>query len=342
MVFNATGYNAKMQMKFGVVLWVVLMLALASCAAGDMSLPTIVPLPTDTPLITLSPSATLAPTNTLAPSPTLAPTLTPTPEPVTYTVTDDDDMFGVALRFGVSLEMLKTANPSVIPNLMSVGTVLIIPITPTPVVPGTIQETPVKTPDPFSQLRLAMAPICYEDALGGAYCFAQLENISESPVENPSVLFTLTGADADSQVMDGILPLNILPAGETLPVVAYFPAPLPDSFEVSAQIQDWLPVMEDDDRYLSVQITQEQPVYTENASFIEANGTVSLSSGEADYLWVLGVIYGEDGQVLGLRRWEAEAPLSAGISVPYSFRIYAMHGEIVEIKMFAEAHANNP
>lgn len=79
--------------------------------AGDLRLPTIVPLPSDTPSITLTPSAIPLPTNTLAPTPTLAPTLTPTPAPVTYTVTDQDDMFGVSLRFGVSLDALKAANP---------------------------------------------------------------------------------------------------------------------------------------------------------------------------------------------------------------------------------------
>jgi len=101
-------------------------------------------------------------------------------------------MFGVALRYGISLDELKAANPTVIPNMMSVGTVLTIPITPTPPATGTNPELPVQTPDPFSPLQMAMAPICYQDALGGAYCFAQLENTSESPVENPSVRFTLS------------------------------------------------------------------------------------------------------------------------------------------------------
>ena len=171
-----------MKLKLGLYFWLVILLAFTGCVAGDISLPTIVPLPTDTPIIVLTPSATPQPTNTLAPSPTTPPTPTPTPEPVTYTVTEKDDMFGVALRYGVSLDALKAANPTVIPNMMSVGTVLIIPITPTPPSTGVGQGNPTPTPDPFSPLQLAMPPICYHDALGGAYCFAQLENTSKSPV----------------------------------------------------------------------------------------------------------------------------------------------------------------
>ena len=331
----------KMKWKPGLFFWMILILALAGCVAGNVSLPTIVPLPSDTPKIVLTPSATPQPTNTLAPSPTTPPTPTPTPAPVTYTVTDKDDMFGVALRYGVSLEALKAANPTVIPNMMSVGTVLIIPMTPTPPSTGAVQGNPTPTPDPFSPLRLAVPPVCYQDALGGAYCFAQLENTSKSPVENPSVRFTLSGAGSALE-MDGILPLNILPAQETIPAVAYFPSTVPEGFEVSAQITDWLPVMPDDARYLDAQITFDQPVITAGTNFVEAAGFIDLPDGEAEYVWVLGVVYDLNGQVLGLRRWQAEVPLATSNSIPFDFMVYALQGEIAELKLFVESHANIP
>ncbi len=198
-----------MMLKPGTSILILFLLTLAGCAAGNLSLPTIVPLPTDT--LVPTPSATPLPTDTLAPSPTSSPTLTPTPAPVTYTVTEKDDMFGVALRYGISLDELKAANPTVIPNMMSVGTVLTIPITPTPPATGTNPELPVQTPDPFSPLcKWPMAPICYQDALGGAYCFAQLENTSESPVEK-SLCALYSECGRHHIEMDGILPLNILP-----------------------------------------------------------------------------------------------------------------------------------
>ena len=331
-----------MMSKLGMFFWLLLVMSMAGCAAGDVSLPTIVPLPTDTPVIVLTPSATPLPTNTLLPSPTPNPTLTPTPAPVTYTVTEKDDMFGVALRYGVSLDALKAANPTVIPNLMSVGTVLIIPVTPTPVSEGATQQNPTPTPNAFSPLRVATAPICYQDALGGAYCFAQLENVSDSPVENPSVRFTLTGNNAITLEMDGILPLNILPAKETIPAVAYFPSSVPAEFEVSAQITDWLPVMPDDARYLNTEIVAESQTIAVGAGFAEVTGVVNLAQGQADYVWVLGVAFDANRQVLGLRRWEPETPIPNGNAIPFEFRVYAMQGEIAEVKLFVEAQASNP
>ncbi len=331
-----------MKLKLGIIFWVILLLTLAGCVAGKVSLPTIVPLPTDTSVIALAPGSTPTPTNTLAPSPTLTPTQTPTPTPVTYTVTEKDDMFGVALRYGISLDALKAANPTVIPNMMSVGTVLIIPVTPTPISESASPDNPTPTPDPFSPLRLAMAPVCYQDALGGEYCFVQLENVSDSPVENPSVRFTLTGKDASALEMDGILPLNILPAKETIPAVAYFPSPVPGEFEVSAEITDWLPVMPDDARYLDAEIVAEAPTISGGAGFAGVAGVVTLPQGQAEYVWVLGVVYDVNGQVLGLRRWEPETPIPNGNAIPFEFRVYAMQGEIAEVKLFVEAQASNP
>jgi len=331
----------KMKLKLGLIFWILLMLVLSACGTGDVSLPTIVPLPTDTPAIALTPSATPLPTNTLAPSPTTPPTHTPTPAPVTYTVTEKDDMFGVALRYGVSLDALKAANPTVIPNMMSVGTVLIIPVTPTPPSTGAGQGDPTQTPDLFNPLRLAKAPVCYADTLGGAYCFAQLENISQTPVENPSVRFTLSGAGTTLE-MDGILLLNILPAQKTMPAVAYFPPPIPGGFEVTAQITDWLPVMPDDSRYLEAEIVAEAPTIAAGASFVEVTGMVNLPQGQAEYVWVLGVVYDINGQVLGLRRWETELPSTSASSFPFDLRVFAMQGEIKELKLFVEAYATIP
>lgn len=40
-------------------------------------------------------------------------------------------MFSIALYYGITLDELKAANPEVNPNAMSLGTVLLIPVTPT-------------------------------------------------------------------------------------------------------------------------------------------------------------------------------------------------------------------
>ena len=127
-----------------------------------------------------------------------------------------------------------------------------------------------------------------------------------------------------------------------MPAVAYFPAPIPVSFEVTAQIKDWLPVMPDDARYLDAAITAEPPAIAAGSRVLDASGLVTIPEESADYIWVLGVVYDSDGQVLGLRRWEANLPLAESNSIPFDFKVYAMQGEIATLKLFVEAHASNP
>jgi LysM repeat protein len=61
------------------------------------------------------------------PTPVIIATPTPTATPVTYMVQEGETLLGIAIKFGVSLEALQAANPSVEPRFLTIGTVLIIP-----------------------------------------------------------------------------------------------------------------------------------------------------------------------------------------------------------------------
>jgi len=100
--------------------------------------------------------------------------------------------------------------------------------------------------------------------------------------------------------------------------------------------------MPDDARYLDAEIVAEAPTISGGAGFAGVAGVVTLPQGQAEYVWVLGVVYDQDGQVLGLRRWESGLSPAVASSLPFSFRVYAMQGDIAEMKLFVEAHANIP
>ncbi len=90
----------------------------AACGGG--ATPTPAPTPQPTP----------APTDIFveSPEPTAAPSAEPTPGAAQkYTVKKGDTMWAISQKFGVSLAALKAANPTVNPNTMRVGTVLVIP-----------------------------------------------------------------------------------------------------------------------------------------------------------------------------------------------------------------------
>ena len=246
-------------------------------------------------------------------------------------------MFGIALRFGVPLAALKTANPSVQPNFMGEGTTLLIPLTPTAPINPTPTPTPIPnaTPTPAS-----LQTDCYRDALGGIYCFVSYANKSDRPIENVTAVVSLKGITSEyERDQVAILPLNILPAETTLPLVTYFQPPTPQLFSASALPDFSLPVPSGDERYLEASITEHSIQLNAGKSSAVVNGVVSLSDPlkPAGSLWVLGVGYSADGRVIGFRRWEAALPIPLVQQIPFSFNLYSLGPEIDHVDLFVEA-----
>jgi len=119
----------------------VLILAtlLAGCATTQTPTP-VVSVPTQAPTWTPQPTYTPNPTYTPFPKPTVlpptatsAPTSTPaptaTPTPVTYVVKPGDMLNSLAQQFSVAPEAIIAANSITNPNIIEVGTVLVIPLT---------------------------------------------------------------------------------------------------------------------------------------------------------------------------------------------------------------------
>ncbi len=100
-------------------------LAVAACGGGATSAPS------------ASPSATPASSDIFAPSPapseaaSESPAVSAAPSaPVggrTYTVKKNDTMWAISQKFGITVDALIAANPTVEPNKMRIGAVLVIP-----------------------------------------------------------------------------------------------------------------------------------------------------------------------------------------------------------------------
>ena len=319
-----------------------LLLLLAGILAGcSTSLPTIsTARPQLTGTLRPFPSQTFTPEHPPTATPTQTPTPTPTPTPLYYSVGEEDDMFGIALRYGISLEALKTANPDVNPYFMGVGTQLLIPITPTPIAATPTPHMPQPTAEATSTAVLSLQTDCYRDAAGGVICFVLAQNLSEKPIENPTALVTLSGVSTEySQTQTAILPLNLLPAGAALPLVTYFQAPTPDQFTATAQADFWLPVPEEDTRYLEISLADLQTEIMEDSRSAEIRGQVALAdpTKQPGAIWLLATAFTQDGRVAGIRRWEAPQPILASQSIPFNFTVYSMGPEIVRVEVSAEA-----
>lgn len=320
----------------------------AGCLVEIEYLPTKTALPKVTnpedPRVVTAQSPT--PTPSPLPTHTLTPTPTRTLEPVTFSVGENDDMFSIALFYGISLEALKTANPDVNPNAMSLGTVLQIPLTPTAMPsPDPSQPAAQTTPEAY-ELSLSSEPACYADALGGAGCLVLLTNEGEETVENASVGFRLTNTEENYQAEMLVFSLlNLLPPGDTLPVYAYFSAPVPEELQVEAWVESWLPTMPDDVRYAAVVIGEEQISYEKDKKSAQIRGELSIAAEEKELasVWLLAVAYQSTGKPLGLRRWEANPQqLTNPSEILFEISLYSMSGPIDSIELFAEARYQNP
>jgi len=313
------------------VFLVIFFLGLTACAApaGNGSEPDLGPAPafsSPRPYQTAAP----VPTHPLILIPPLTEIVLPTPTPVTYTVVAGDTLISIAARFDVSLDDLMAANPGVSPNVLPVGTILNIPLG------GNTSGEPTPTPVPLTILQVR----CWPTAEGGGWCFALVQNDYAETIENLSVQFTLldgSGQEIGSQVAFGLL--NILPAGRTMPLAAFFPAPLPADAAPRAQILTAIRLPADDARYLliALQNTLVAVDWAGRTAQVSGQAMPLMLDGRVNTLWILGVAYDAQGNVIGLRRWEAATPVAGGVSLPFEFTVSSLGPPIDRVDLLVEA-----
>lgn len=251
-------------------------------------------------------------------------------------------MFGIALRYGITLEELKTSNPEVNPNFLSIGAVLTIPHSQTPA-PGaekTVEAAaPTAIPVEIGEMR------CYRTEDGGAWCFQPVHNTQPGPLESLTAIFRVTENQGKSVVeQTAFLPLDILPPGSLLPLSAYFP---PELFEDktapivgSSEMVSALP-SPDDGRYIPAVVSDQKVFISENGLSAAVSGQVSLAAADASAarVWVAAVAYNAQGDVIGVRRWENQPKqtLSSQSPLPFGLNIYSASGKIDRVEILAEA-----
>jgi len=283
---------------------------------------------------TLQPSGVLTPYTTATPEPgsptptfivTIPVTPSPTSTPFLHTITNDDTMLGLAFRYGVSLEALKTANPSVIPNAMTVGSQLVIPI-----LIETTQSASTPSPIPVQ----AGQPRCYPTGDGGAWCLAAVRNITDTTLENLSVWIGLYNSHGDNFASQAAYaPLDILRSGDTMPLMVYFAGPLPVDYTARSEILTASAINSDDARYLDAVAKIDSSSIDPNRTLAQVTGQVILPQGKptASQVWVLAIAYDTDGNILGVRKWKSDTLTDFDITV------YSLGGVIDHVEVLVEA-----
>lgn len=315
---------------FRVLLLPTLCLLLTACVSGPVPS---TPL-TDglTPFLT-STRSSISPTGTSStPEGVVSPeTPLPTPTPFAYTVQRGDTISSIALQFGVSMDALQAANPEVSPNAMSVGQVINIPSN-----PENPSGEPTPTPAPFTIQQIQ----CYPTVDRGMWCFVLAHNDVLDLLENVSTQVTLVGADNTVLASQtALLPLNILPPNTSLPLTVFFPPEIPPDAKPQVQVLTAIRLPPHDERYLPATVNNTLVQINAAGRSARVNGQVLLpvDANAASQIWVTGTAYDEAGRVVGVRRWESDAVLSPGGSLPFEFMVSSLGSRIERVEFAVEA-----
>jgi LysM repeat protein len=244
-----------------------------------------------------------------------------------HEVKKGETMLGIAFQYGVSLEELKAANPSVDPQFLSVGKQIVIPIQgDIPIIIPTLTPVPV----------LWQKPECYHTGDGGAWCILSVTNQLESIVENLSAwigLYSAKGENIANQV--AYAELNLLRPGETLPLISYFPPPLPEKFEAKGKVLSGFIVDAMDTRYLDLDTNVDEVVISPDGSQVEVRGEVIIPDGtpRPSQLWGMILAYDMSGKIIGARKWESSG------GTEFNLTVYSLGGIIDHIEVLTEARS---
>ncbi len=255
----------------------------------------------------------------------------PSPTPFTYTVQRGDTISSIALKFGVLMDELQVANPEISPNAMSVGQVLKIPSN-----PDNPSGEPTPTALPFTIQQIE----CYPTADKGMWCFLLAHNDLSDFMENLSAQVTLVDANNTTIASQtALLPLNILAPGTSLPLLVFFPPAIPFEAKPQVQVLTAIRLLPNDERYLPATINNTLVQINADGRSARIRGVVLLAGAAkaAIQVWVAGTAYDEAGHVVGVRRWESKAGLSAGGNLPFEFMVSSIGGKIARVEFAVEA-----
>ena len=255
----------------------------------------------------------------------------PSPTPFTYTVQTGDTISGIALKFGVSIDDLQAANPEVSPSAMSVGTVLKIPSNPDN---PSGEPTPTAAPFAIDQIE------CYPTANKGMWCFVLVHNDLSDFMENVSAQVTLVDSNnATLASLTALSPLNILPPNTSLPLSVYFPPDIPADAKPQVQVLTAIRLLPNDERYLSATLNNMLVQVNADGHSAQVSGSVLSQSQatDASQVWVAATAYDVAGIVIGVRRWESNAALPAGGTLPFEFLLSSIGGKIARVEFAVEA-----
>ena len=265
-------------------------------------------------------------------TPTPLPTATPTPTatPVVYQIQAGDTLLAIAIDYGTTVAEIEALNPGIQPNLLQIGQPIILPPRQDPTLAG-IAPTPIPVAVTVRTVTL------YQTPLGGAWLLGDVVNVGEFPAENLQVAITLrdqTGLPVATAAA-WVYPTLLAP-GES-GGFALLLAQLPElGGEPEASIVAGATANQLGNRYTGLYVAQvEAELEAEEATL----AGLIVNGGEAPAVMIrlVAVLYDEQNRVSGLVQWQADGPLAAAESLPFSLLLAPPGGAPASYQINVEA-----
>lgn len=278
---------------------------------------TATPSPTTTP--TPRTTAVLSPSGFLTPiPPTATVTPTPSPTPVVHVVVQGDTLFGIALEYGVSMNVLVQTNGLDVNQYLSIGQTLVIPVETEEgeelgmVAPVGHMILATPTPLPLDIVGTTL----YQTPVGGVWCMGEVANTTAGPITNIQVQVTLVTADGiPLQASMALAAADYLAPGARAPFAVLFKAPPTGYADMQVNLLRGEAVSAITAGFVPLDVAQ--PVGAVSGPQYRVTGLLVNNSGVAvSRMAVVVTLYDREGKVIGYRQTTlgAETVLPAGQS----------------------------
>ena len=252
----------------------------------------------------------------------------PTPTPFKHEIQPGDTMYGLALKYNISLDKLIAANPGVDTSLLTIGTKVNIPFD-----DGNDYTIPAQTPYPI----IVHPPQCYPSGEGGLWCLSSIENDQSITLESVSV--SIDFYDAENELIKSVIaipPLDYYFRGQKMPVAAYIPPDLPEDYQLHASAITAFP---SERVKANAEIIDSNIEYNEDKTIAEISGEVE-PKGELvkeNQIWIAAAAY-HQGLPTGVRKWVSDDNLVEDEKISFQLYLYSLGPEIEKIVLFSELH----
>jgi hypothetical protein len=134
-----------------------------------------------------------------------------------------------------------------------------------------------------------------------------------------------------------LLPLDILPPDQALPLSVAFVPDVPSDVVPQVQVLTAISLAPKDPRYLDAAFQNTLVRVDWSGLSAQVSGQVGLpaDSRPASQIWVAAVAYDRWGSVIGVRRWSGG--MQPGTLLPFSFTVSSIVGQIERVEFAVEA-----